>query len=134
MTIWVDNGPQVFSLYTCPVTEWQYFYALIPTEHLKNDIELQPRTLDKTQCGDYTGIFSVTRHWRLQSAALMGMAPYCSLTASTRRQRKSGRADKQLSARSTSRPRQKDSRRRISKLTVLQANVILLVRANEEIR
>ena len=43
--VYVENGPKTFSLYTCPVTGWQYFYALIPTQHLKNDTELQPRAL-----------------------------------------------------------------------------------------
>jgi len=45
VTVYVENGPRTFSLYTCPVTGWRYFYALIPIQHLKNDTDLQPRAL-----------------------------------------------------------------------------------------
>jgi len=45
VTVYFENGPRAFSLYTCPITGWQYFYALIPIQYLKNDIDLQPRAL-----------------------------------------------------------------------------------------
>jgi len=43
--LYFDSGKKTFSLYTCPVTDWQYFYALIPVQYLKNDRDLQPRAL-----------------------------------------------------------------------------------------
>lgn len=45
VTVYFENAPKIFSLYTCPVTLWQYFYALIPIQYLKNDADLQPRAL-----------------------------------------------------------------------------------------
>ena len=45
VTLYFDSGRKVFSLYTCPVTGWKYFYALIPVQYLKNDRDLQPRAL-----------------------------------------------------------------------------------------
>ena len=45
VTLYFDGGKKTFSLYTCPVTGWQYFYALIPVQYLKNDGDLQPRAL-----------------------------------------------------------------------------------------
>jgi len=45
VTLYFDGGKKTFSLYTCPVTGWQYFYALIPVQYLKNDRDLQPRAL-----------------------------------------------------------------------------------------
>jgi hypothetical protein len=34
-----------YPLYRCPITHWQYFYAMIPVEFIENDSELQPRAL-----------------------------------------------------------------------------------------
>jgi hypothetical protein len=45
VTVYFDGGSKIFSLYRCPVTRWQYFHALIPVQHLKNDKDLQPRAL-----------------------------------------------------------------------------------------
>lgn len=47
VTVYFDGGSKTFSLYRCPVTGWQYFHALIPVQHLKNDKDLQPRALRK---------------------------------------------------------------------------------------
>jgi len=47
VTLYFNRGKRAFSLYKCPVTGWQYFYALIPVEYLKNDTDLQPRVLRK---------------------------------------------------------------------------------------
>ncbi|MBU4357007.1 MAG: HNH endonuclease [Proteobacteria bacterium] len=47
VNVYFANGPKIFSLYMCPVTKWQYFYALIPIQYLINDKELQPRALRK---------------------------------------------------------------------------------------
>jgi hypothetical protein len=44
--IYWSNGSDSYSLYKCPITGFQYFYALIPIEYLKNDAELQPRPLE----------------------------------------------------------------------------------------
>jgi len=43
--LYFETGPQSLSLYRCPTTSWQYFYALIPVQYLKNDKDLQPRAL-----------------------------------------------------------------------------------------
>jgi hypothetical protein len=45
VTLYFDDGKKTVSLYTCPTTGWQYFYALIPVHYLKNDRDLQPRPL-----------------------------------------------------------------------------------------
>ncbi len=45
VTVFFDEGKKSVSLYTCPTTGWQYFYALIPVHYLKNDKDLQPRAL-----------------------------------------------------------------------------------------
>ena len=43
--VYFEDGSREFSLYTCPATGWQYFYALIPVNYLTNDRDLQPRAL-----------------------------------------------------------------------------------------
>lgn len=43
--VYFENGAKSFSLYKCPATGWQYFYALIPVQYLNNDKDLQPRAL-----------------------------------------------------------------------------------------
>jgi hypothetical protein len=54
VTLYLDGSNQTLSLYTCPVTGWHYFYALIPVRHLKNDKDLQPRALrQKSMWGLY---------------------------------------------------------------------------------
>jgi len=45
VTLYYDEGKNTVSLYTCPVTRWQYFYALIPIRYLATDYDLQPRPL-----------------------------------------------------------------------------------------
>ena len=45
--IFLSDSSVELPLYQCPVTNWQYFYAHIPVEHLENDAELQPRALRK---------------------------------------------------------------------------------------
>lgn len=45
VTLFLNSGPKNFTLYTCPATKWQYFYALIPIQYLANDTDLQPRAL-----------------------------------------------------------------------------------------
>jgi len=45
ITLAFPDGAKTVSLYTCPVTAWPYFYALIPIQHLQNDRSLQPRPL-----------------------------------------------------------------------------------------
>jgi hypothetical protein len=39
-------APETVPLYKCPSTGEQYFYALMPVEHLRNDSDLQPRSLE----------------------------------------------------------------------------------------
>lgn len=46
--LYFDEYKQSLSLYICPTTRWQYFYALIPIETLRNDGDLQPRPLRQT--------------------------------------------------------------------------------------
>jgi HNH endonuclease len=56
--LYFDPGPSDFTLYECPITGWHYFYALIPIRHLRNDTELQPRSLrDKS-------MWDLYRHFR----------------------------------------------------------------------
>ncbi|MCG0274908.1 MAG: HNH endonuclease [Thermosediminibacteraceae bacterium] len=43
---WEGDEPEILPLYQCPVTGFEYFYALVPVKHLKNDTELQPRPLE----------------------------------------------------------------------------------------
>jgi hypothetical protein len=45
VTLYFDDGKKTVSLYACPTTGWEYFYALIPVHYLKNDRDLQPRPL-----------------------------------------------------------------------------------------
>lgn len=45
ITLNFSAGAKTVSLYTCPVTSWLYFYALIPIQYLQNDRSLQPRPL-----------------------------------------------------------------------------------------
>lgn len=47
VSVFIEDIQHTFSLYTCPATGWQYFYALIPIQHLMNDADLQPRALRK---------------------------------------------------------------------------------------
>jgi hypothetical protein len=54
VTLYFEGGKKAFSLYTCPVSGWQYFYALIPVQYLRNDRDLQPRPLrQKSMWGLY---------------------------------------------------------------------------------
>ncbi len=45
VVLYFDGSKKSFSLYNCPSTGWQYFYALIPIDYLRNDKDLQPRPL-----------------------------------------------------------------------------------------
>jgi len=46
--IFFDNRttPLELPLYECPSTGYKYFYAIIPIQNIKNDLELQPRPLE----------------------------------------------------------------------------------------
>lgn len=62
VTLYADSGNRVLSLYTCPVTSWYYFYALIPVQYLKNDTDLQPRALrQQSMWGLYRHFISNTQ-------------------------------------------------------------------------
>lgn len=43
---WEGEQPRTLPLYKCPVTRFEYFYALAPVTHLRNDTKLQPRPLE----------------------------------------------------------------------------------------
>jgi hypothetical protein len=45
ITLYLAKGRFSYPLYRCPITQWQYFYAIVPVEFLENDRELQPRAL-----------------------------------------------------------------------------------------
>jgi len=45
VTLYFDTTKSDVSVYECPITYWQYFYALIPVQYIKNDKDLQPRAL-----------------------------------------------------------------------------------------
>ena len=61
ITLYFDNGKKVFSLYTCPVTNWRYFYALMPVQYLRNDRDLQPRALRQQS------MWGLYRHFQLNT-------------------------------------------------------------------
>ena len=46
ITLYFGEGPQRFPLYKCPATGEFYFFALLPVSNIKNDAELQPRSLE----------------------------------------------------------------------------------------
>ena len=52
MRLCLSLGEQTLSVYKCPVTGWQYFYALVPVQHLRNDRDLQPRPLRQQSMWD----------------------------------------------------------------------------------
>ena len=53
--LWFDDAvPDSVPLYKCPSTGERYFYALIPVGHLRNDFELQPRSLEPDVSGSCT--------------------------------------------------------------------------------
>lgn len=60
----VENKRHKYVLYTCPTTDWQYFYATLPIEVLNsdddvdNEIGLQPRYLIKDK------VFNLFRHFQ----------------------------------------------------------------------
>lgn len=56
--LYLETEPQTLTLYTCPTTGWQYFYALIPVQYLKNDKDLQPRALRQQS------MWALYRHFR----------------------------------------------------------------------
>ena len=51
-------------LYRCPATGFQYFYLLLPANHIKNDTDLQPRPLERNR------MWELYRHllWHTQLA------------------------------------------------------------------
>lgn len=50
--VYFDEGPEEIVLQRCPATGEQYFFALIPARHLRNDTELQPRPLEPDRLWD----------------------------------------------------------------------------------
>lgn len=46
-----------YPLYECPTTGWKYFYVTVPVEYIKNDRDLQPRSLRETS------MWSLYRHF-----------------------------------------------------------------------
>lgn len=45
--LYFDSGPVTTPLAVCPSTKERYFFAVVPTEYLRNDTELQPRALEE---------------------------------------------------------------------------------------
>lgn len=43
--LYFQDGRQDYPLHRCATTGWQYFYATLPVEYLRNDKDLQPRAL-----------------------------------------------------------------------------------------
>lgn len=58
IVVYFDDSPHKYPLYECPTTGWQYFYATLPVQYIKNDKELQPRTLRRDS------MWSLYRHFR----------------------------------------------------------------------
>jgi hypothetical protein len=46
INLYLDDGAQQFPMFRCPGTNERYFYAVLPVSLIKNDVELQPRTLE----------------------------------------------------------------------------------------
>ena len=42
-----DKQPQAFPTFVCPSTGMRYFYAVLPIAYVRNDVDLQPRPLEK---------------------------------------------------------------------------------------
>lgn len=58
ISVFFGGSRKEFTLYQCPVTHWNFFYAMVPVEYLKNDRELQPRPLRKKE------LFELYKHFR----------------------------------------------------------------------
>lgn len=52
ITLFLNKGRLTYPLYRCPITGWQYFYAMVPVEFIENDSELQPRALRQQSLWD----------------------------------------------------------------------------------
>jgi hypothetical protein len=60
-------SPETVPLYECPSTGERYFYALMPVEHLRNDFELQPRSLEPER------LWELYRHLRTHTQLAPGV-------------------------------------------------------------
>jgi hypothetical protein len=60
-------SPETVPLYTCPSTGERYFYALIPVNHLRNDVDLQPRALEPER------LWELYRHLRTHTQLAPGV-------------------------------------------------------------
>lgn len=65
--LYFEGAPESVPLYTCPSTQERYFYALIPVEHLRNDFELQPRSLEPER------LWELYRHLRTHTQLAPGV-------------------------------------------------------------
>lgn len=63
---WQNGKSDLLPLNRCPVTGFSYFYALVPLEHLRNDVELQPRPLQPARMWELYRHF--LRHTQLAPA------------------------------------------------------------------
>ena len=61
------GAAQTVPLYECPSTGERYFYALIPVTHLRNDFELQPRSLEPER------LWELYRHLRTHTQLAPGV-------------------------------------------------------------
>jgi HNH endonuclease len=61
------DGPATVPLYKCPSTSERYFYALMPVEHMENDLELQPRSLEPER------LWELYRHLRSHTQLAPGV-------------------------------------------------------------
>ena len=66
--LYFDGGaPETVPLYKCPSTGERYFYALMPVEHLRNDVDLQPRSLEPER------LWELYRHLRSHTQLAPGV-------------------------------------------------------------
>src|SRR6266508_1991283 len=64
--LYLDEGTVVAPLVECPATKETYFFASVPVELVKNDIELQPRALEPERVWELYR--HLLRHTQLQPA------------------------------------------------------------------
>jgi HNH endonuclease/ParB-like nuclease domain len=65
-TLYLDSGKVTAPLMKCPATSETYFFASVPVELIKNDIELQPRALEPERLWELYR--HLLRHTQLQPA------------------------------------------------------------------
>jgi len=61
ISLYYKDSKHDFPLYTCPTTNWKYFYGTLPVEFIGNDRELQPRPLREPN------LWKLYRHFQINT-------------------------------------------------------------------